>query len=251
MNVIIEKLKNKLININIIRYYRRRKNATGVFGDEAEVEKLFNRFSKYLDFNDKVILELGPGQTYEFAEKIKHSGANGVYIIDVERYFTDSFLQNKGLHYKIYDGKLLPYEDNFFDIVCSNNVYEHLRYETITVEETNRVLRKGGICLHQIDLRDHFCFDENNERVFNMLRYNKEDWWNMTSNRVSYVNRLRMSHWVELHEKCGFHVSIMEKNTSNKIIELYNSKSNRINYLLALSFEDATTSQILLKAVKE
>lgn len=246
----IEKIKNRLIKCKLIKYLRRRNNATGMFGDVLEINKTYDRLVKYVDFKDKNILELGPGQSYQLAEKLKCNGAKTVDMMDIDRYFTDDFIISKGMHFKKYDGRGFPFPDHSFDMVYSNNVYEHLRFEEITVSETFRVLKPGGISIHQIDLRDHFCFDENNRLVFNMMKYTKETWWSMTSNRVSFVNRLRISDWIVLHEKNGFTVSILEKMGSRIIGDLYHAKSLKIDYLHALSYEDATTTQILLKATK-
>ncbi|WP_419784894.1 class I SAM-dependent methyltransferase [Pseudodesulfovibrio sp.] len=43
-----------------------------------------------------------------------------------------------------FDGIELPFEDNFFDIVYSNTVFEHVRYPEKALDEIYRVLAPGG-----------------------------------------------------------------------------------------------------------
>ena len=45
---------------------------------------------------------------------------------------------------KIYDGVNLPYPDNFFDFIYSNQVFEHVRYPDLLLKSVCRVLKPGG-----------------------------------------------------------------------------------------------------------
>jgi ubiquinone/menaquinone biosynthesis C-methylase UbiE len=42
----------------------------------------------------------------------------------------------------------LPYEDNTFDIIYSEDVFEHVRNYPETISEISRVLKPDGICIH-------------------------------------------------------------------------------------------------------
>lgn len=43
-----------------------------------------------------------------------------------------------------YDGETIPFGDNYFDLVYSNTVFEHVRYPEKAVSELHRVLKPGG-----------------------------------------------------------------------------------------------------------
>jgi SAM-dependent methyltransferase len=143
----------------------------------------------------------------------------------------------------------LPFADNSFDTIWSHTVYEHLRYPELTVSEVYRVLKKGGIIIHHIDLRDHLILDENNPDTFNMLKYSDKTWWKMTSNRSIYVNRLRSSEWLNLHSKVG-HKNIKLSIYSKSEIVLEYLKKGKLNYLKKFSNDDASIAQIKITATK-
>lgn len=46
-----------------------------------------------------------------------------------------------------YDGKTIPYNDNYFDTVLSFNVLEHTWSDTEAIREIYRVLRVGGVAM--------------------------------------------------------------------------------------------------------
>lgn len=43
-----------------------------------------------------------------------------------------------------FDGINIPFEDNRFDLIYSNQVFEHVRYPEALLKEINRVLKPGG-----------------------------------------------------------------------------------------------------------
>lgn len=49
-----------------------------------------------------------------------------------------------------YDGKRLPFKDNFFDSVLSTQVFEHVEDIGLTLNEIRRVTKKGGRCLFTV-----------------------------------------------------------------------------------------------------
>lgn len=49
-----------------------------------------------------------------------------------------------------FDGVRIPFFDNFFDLVYSNQVFEHVREPRILMQETCRVLRRGGLFIGSV-----------------------------------------------------------------------------------------------------
>jgi len=205
LNLIAEAFKNQLIRIPIVKSLAKLKHQTGINQDPDQVDQVYTFYKRAGQQLGSTILELGPGQTWQVADQFCKDGAQSVYLCDIERYFPDSALQDQSIMFLPYQGKEIPLPSGCIDLVCSSNVYEHLRYPDTTIRETWRVLKQGGAVIHSIDLRDHY-FDANSTRTFECLRYSQERWNAMTWHRSVYVNRLRASEWIRLHAQAGFQI---------------------------------------------
>jgi len=168
MAILYEMFKNMLIKLPPVKSYATRKHKTGINQSDEGVKTIFNLYNKYDGFEGKDVIEIGPGHTYGVACKIKDAGAKSVTIIDIERYIPDYILkEHEFLNYIIYKGNEIPVDSSSYDFVLSNTVYEHLRNPEVTVKETYRILRKGGLAVHYIDLGDHSYYGgKNKDKIF-------------------------------------------------------------------------------------
>jgi ubiquinone/menaquinone biosynthesis C-methylase UbiE len=249
--VIKEMIKNILIKIPFAKKIAKRNHITGVNQTEEGINKIYETYTKYVGIKNKNVIELGPGHTYGVACKIKEEGANSVSIIDIERYVFEETLQKYPyLNYIIYNGKDMPVHSESMDVALSYTVYEHLRDPEKTVSETYRILKKGGVVVHFIDLCDHMFYGPNwnEDKILNCLRYSKTVWSMMSYNRSVYVNRLRQSEWVSLHKEKGFSIEHIEAATNANIENLFSE--GKLKYLLKYKPEDRFISNILLVARK-
>ena len=90
------------------------------------------------------------------------SEASKVYVCDIidhqemyngeflrllkEKFYRNSYELNLSkIEFHTADAMNLPYRDNFFDLVVSNNVFEHIPEPTTALQEALRVTKKGGI----------------------------------------------------------------------------------------------------------
>ena len=74
-------------------------------------------------------------------ERILNCGCgNDTYGTD----FTDKYPQRKEVKKCNLDTQKLPFPDNYFDIVYSKNLFEHLTNLGFTMKEMKRVLKRGG-----------------------------------------------------------------------------------------------------------
>jgi SAM-dependent methyltransferase len=247
MNIVAELIKNQVIRIPAARKYFQQFHITGLNQDAEGVKQVVEFYRAYFDPQGKSILELGPGQTWQVAEQLHKAGAT-LAIADIDAYIPAEKTAELGIDYQLYDGKKLPFRDGQFDVIISFNVYEHIRFPEITVSETYRLLKKGGRVVHRIDLGDHYSYGINEDLLFNCLRYPAWLWRSMTLNRSGFVNRLRQSEWVALHEKAGFMITDKELKFSEHIRNLY--PSGKLSYLDRFSEDDRYCSGMVLSALK-
>lgn len=79
--------------------------------------------------------------------------------------------------YPDYDILSLPFEDESFDVVVSDQVLEHIKGDPqIAINETKRVLKRGGIAVHTT------CF-------MNPIHEHPIDMWRFTPSSLEYLCR--------------------------------------------------------------
>ena len=64
------------------------------------------------------------------------------------------------------------------DYHISTTVFEHIPRADIAriLKEAKRILKKGGVAIHFIDLSDHFQHQDKSITRINFLRYSDEEW---------------------------------------------------------------------------
>jgi 2-polyprenyl-3-methyl-5-hydroxy-6-metoxy-1,4-benzoquinol methylase len=99
------------------------------------------------------ILEVGAGNGYQ--SRIFADAGYNVEAIDVppsnNNIHFNSHLAYQALQYypvNHYDGKILPYQDNAFDVIYTSSVLEHIVDKITILSEMQRVLRSEGIMIH-------------------------------------------------------------------------------------------------------
>jgi SAM-dependent methyltransferase len=91
------------------------------------------------------------------------------------------------------------------DFIWSHAVLEHVRkYEFLeTIRECRRILKTGGICSHQVDLRDHL------GGALNNLRFSERTWESAFFTKSGfYTNRIPYHRMLALFEQGGFAVEV-------------------------------------------
>ncbi len=77
--------------------------------------------------------------------KTLQSAADQVYGIDIEpEHLSRAVANAPRAHLQIAAGEQLPYPDNFFDLVLSHEVIEHVQDDHLAAAEMVRVLKPGG-----------------------------------------------------------------------------------------------------------
>jgi SAM-dependent methyltransferase len=100
------------------------------------------------------------------------------------------------------DARQLPVADQFFDLICSNNTFEHIFPDVLAgiLQEFKRVLKRDGVMSHFIDLSDHFAHFDPSINIYNFLRFSEKQ-WSLIDNDIQPQNRWRWPQYQELYRK--------------------------------------------------
>lgn len=237
-------LQNILMGLPWIRGQARKYHSMGMGRNKQKILPILRAFLQQLNganksLEDKVVLELGPGQTPDLLFAAYMLGARKAIGCDVASYAPDDYTEvasyaetlewlrefdesslgsrfslNPGriegrkqfdedeLYIHQYDGVHLPLADESIDILWSKSVLEHVKKPGDLIDEMYRVLKPGGIMCHIIDLRDHMTL-VNDADWLRFLRYGDRLWENMSSNRTTWCNRYRSPKWKSIFNSSG------------------------------------------------
>jgi SAM-dependent methyltransferase len=115
------------------------------------------------------------------------------------------------LDYRVGDARALPYSEDFFDLIHSNNVFEHIYPDVLEaiLWEFGRILKPKGISSHFIDMSDHFAHLDSSIGPYNFLRFSQKQ-WSWIDNSVQPQNRWRLSDYEQLYAKLGLVIKELE-----------------------------------------
>jgi len=156
---------------------------------------LFQKFKKYIK---RKILDFGCGDGF-FAQVT--FGKNFVDVgLDIKNERTLRIV-NKKIYKKvvIYDGKKIPFKDNYFQTVISNCVLEHLPELEISLKGINRVLKKNGYFLTTVMTKRWSDFMLG-KKLFGKI------YVSFMNKKQEHFNLLKVSEWEKLFRKNGFEV---------------------------------------------
>ena len=94
------------------------------------------------------------------------------------------------------------------DYHISHTVFEHIPRPMLLaiLQEANRLMKRDGLCVHYIDLSDHFSHRDRNISEVNFLQFNESEWEFWANNRYAYHNRLRVDDYYRLFEEAKFSI---------------------------------------------
>lgn len=115
------------------------------------------------------------------------------------------------LDYRVGDARKLEDPDETYDLIHSNNVFEHVYPEALEqiLLEFKRVLKKPGMMSHFIDMSDHFAHLDSGITIYNFLRYSRAQ-WSRIDNSVQPQNRWRLKDYEELYARLDLKISAKE-----------------------------------------
>ncbi|RJX18232.1 MAG: class I SAM-dependent methyltransferase [Desulforudis sp.] len=128
----------------------------------------------------------------------------------------EQFFNHIGIQYLApADAGSLNMPDASIDCHLSNTVLEHIGAKDIRsiMQEASRLLRKGGMAMHFIDLSDHFQHQDPGITPLNFLRYSERAWHLLAGNQFAYANRLRPPDYFDIFDSLGFEIARRETKT--------------------------------------
>lgn len=137
MKLVIKILKtiNKY-RILILHFYKKRKNRTT---NDTFLDVISNRCG---GFEGKKILEVGSGQDgyliTRIINKYKAAEAIGINLVTYDQTLSKSCKVIRG------DIRNTNFSDNYFDIIISSSVFEHIQNFDVAINEMYRILKPDG-----------------------------------------------------------------------------------------------------------
>lgn len=215
------------------------------------IYNLYNSIRRdYLDSEQAArILEIGPGTNLGVGFIFVLTGAEKYYGLDIymdpelfaaAQYESIAYLlqlaggekslRNVGAVMTVKDGKVefakerleylyprqsydIPLPEGSLDYVFSHATFEHVADPEKTVQAIHRVLRKGGVTAHQIDMRDHADFS----KPLEFLKVDERTWnkgWEDPNRAAWYLNRWRLSDFKGAFERAGFRILKLDINAT-------------------------------------
>ncbi|MBU2633762.1 MAG: class I SAM-dependent methyltransferase [Nanoarchaeota archaeon] len=105
-----------------------------------KAKKLIIILKNYKDLSKSIALDIGVGAGVITTEVGKIS--KKVFGVDL----IDERISKNNYTYKKVEGLKLPFKDNYFDVIISNQIIEHIKDKDVHINEIYRVLKKDGIC---------------------------------------------------------------------------------------------------------
>lgn len=125
-----------------------------------------------------------------------------------------AFLDRMGIVRRCGDARTSRLPSESVHLIASNNVFEHIPAAVLKelFQEFHRILGRGGIMSHFVDMADHYSGFDKSISPINFLQYSSRR-WRFYNNAFQYQNRLRKSFYTSALRDAGFEILAEELTT--------------------------------------
>ena len=169
------------------------------------------------------ILNLGAGIGDDL-EILNKFGAS--YVVDLDKEALSIIPDGLCVEKKLGDAQALPYEDDFFDVVISFNVFEHVKDDYKAVSEIYRVLKPSGVLVFMVPAFQCL-FSSHDKALEHYRRYSRKD----IKNLLSLFQHSTIFFWNSILFVPMAITRLIRKNSSPKV-----DQTNFPNWLNALFY---------------
>ena len=171
------------------------------------------------------ILNLGAGTGDEISV-LREYGK--IYAIDINKDALKLIPKNLCFEKKVADACNLPYKSNFFDIVVSSEVLEHIKDDAKAVSEAKRVLKKNGYLIFTVPAFQ-LLYSSHDKALEHKRRYNKR----RLSKLLSGFRDLKLYYWNSTLFLPVAAMRLVKKNSKTEVDDVTMPKLiNSLLYLL-------------------
>lgn len=124
--------------------------------DTCRQTSAIQELDKLINSDIKLVLDLGcgDGNSIDFFRK-KNPDVRWIGL-DVKSSLELRKRNRTDAEFLFYDGVNIPFEDNFFDLIYSHQVFEHVHFPYELMKEVSRVLKSGGIFVGSVSHLEAF-----------------------------------------------------------------------------------------------
>ncbi len=207
-----------------------------IIPDQVDDDLYNEHISRYLFakryLKGKVVLDAGCGVGYGAYEARK--AAKKIYGIDISKEsieYAKRKYSSTNICFEVGDVKKLRFKDNFFDVILSFEVIEHLSRQDIYLEEMRRVLKKKGLFFVSTPNKIYYSKEGRPKNPFHTKEFNLKEFSGILSKQFKYVSIYNQNH------NAVISISPQKQGTSTADIEICDaSKISPImdNYFIAV-----------------
>lgn len=117
-------------------------------------------------------------------------------------------LRQLKIDYTIGDAAEINTEPASFDLVVSNNTFEHVYPKDLNrlLSKFRQIVKKEGLMVHFIDMSDHFAHLDQSITIYNFLQFS-EAAWQRIDNTIQPQNRWRINQYRDLYQDLGIPIT--------------------------------------------
>jgi SAM-dependent methyltransferase len=146
------------------------------------------------------------------------------------------------------DASHLPLDAGTVDLHVSHTVMEHIPENVLAaiLVEAKRVMRPGGLLIHNIDPSDHFSHDDGSITRINFLQFGDAEWEEWGGNQFMYHNRLRAGGYTRLFDAAGIRILDEKREIDDRSLIALRNGFPLAGRFKALNNEELATTSLSL-----